>query len=156
MEIPLNATIMVLGVSLVLGAINFGSDLALDAVISVSNAALIFSYIISIGCVRLKRLRGQTLLPRRWSLGRWGGQYDHPTLYERASDIPVGPINDISLAYLVIAFVFSFFPADAETNVVGMNWAIAMLAGVSLLALLYYMIDGRKKYISPASIVKKE
>lgn len=91
-------------VSLILSAINFGSPDTFNAILSVSNAALIFSYIISIGCVRLKRLRGEPLLPRRWSLGKWGG-----------------PINDITLAALLVGFVFSFFPT---TTLVGdLTWA---------------------------------
>jgi len=45
--------------------------------------------------VRLKRLRGEALLPRRWSLGKWGA-----------------PLNDITLAFLLVAFVFSFFPTS--------------------------------------------
>ncbi|KAK5723230.1 hypothetical protein LTR15_004927 [Elasticomyces elasticus] len=101
-----------LGVSLVLSAINFGSATALNAIINVSNAALIFSYIVSIGCVRLKRLRGEPLLPRRWSLGKWGA-----------------PLNDISLLWLSVAFVFSFFSSSPYTSdpkaawwAQGFNW----------------------------------
>ncbi|KAK4975186.1 hypothetical protein LTR42_004396 [Elasticomyces elasticus] len=111
-EIPLNALLVCLGVSLVLSAINFGSATALNAIINVSNAALIFSYIVSIGCVRLKRLRGEPLLPRRWSLGKWGA-----------------PLNDISLLWLSVAFVFSFFSSspyasdpEAAWWAQGFNW----------------------------------
>lgn len=70
-NIPLNAILVCLGSSLILACINFGSDVTLNAIVSISNAALIFSYIISIGCVRLKRLRGQPLLARRWSLDKF-------------------------------------------------------------------------------------
>lgn len=66
---------------------------ALNAVISLSNAALLFSYIVSIGAIRLKRLRGGELLQRRWSLGKWGAL-----------------ISDVALAFLVLSFVLSFFP----------------------------------------------
>lgn len=92
-------------------AINFGSGTAFNAVVGVSNAALGFSYIVSIGCIRLKRFRGEELLPARWSLGRYGAV-----------------INDISLAFLVIVFVFSFFPTDVihgnEQWAESFNWAI--------------------------------
>ena len=66
---PLNAIYVCAAVSAILSAINFGSDVALNAILSVSNAALVFSYIISIGCIMLKRIRGEFLLPRRWDLG---------------------------------------------------------------------------------------
>jgi hypothetical protein len=64
--------IVYLVVVLLLSAISFGSHTALQAILSVSNAALIFSYIFSVGSVRLKRLRGQPLLPSRFSLGEVG------------------------------------------------------------------------------------
>jgi len=89
--VPINALLVCFSVSIILAAINFGSDVALNAIISVSNAALIFSYIISVGCIRLKRLRGQQLLARRWSLGKYGGI-----------------MNDITLVFLSISLVFSF------------------------------------------------
>ncbi|KAE8842000.1 hypothetical protein HRS9139_01297 [Pyrenophora teres f. teres] len=56
-DTPVNALLICLGISLAITFINFGSDVALKAIVSVSNVALIFSYIISIGCIRLKRLR---------------------------------------------------------------------------------------------------
>ena len=126
-----------------LSAINFGSDTAFNAILSVSNAALLFSYIVSVGCVRLKRLRGEPLLPRRWSLGKWGG-----------------PINDITLAFLVIAFVFSFFPEAPsigdQTWATDFNWAIVIFSATCLLALAYYLCGGRNKYVAPVSLVKQE
>lgn len=87
---PLHAMYVCIGVSFVLSCINFGSDVALGAILSVSNAALIFTYIVSIGCITLKRLRGQALLPRQFSLGRAGL-----------------PLNLFALGFLTISFLFS-------------------------------------------------
>lgn len=132
-----------LGISLILSAINFGSDVAFNAVLSLSNAALVFSYIISIGCVRLKRLRGEPLLPRRWSLGKWGGL-----------------VNDLTLAWLFVAFVFSFFPVAPSVGdpewAKNFNWAIVIFMAVLGLATAYYWAGGRKKYVAPVSLVKQE
>lgn len=127
-----------------ISAINFGSEAAFNAVLSVSNAALIFSYIISIGCIRLKRLRGEALLPRRWSLGKFGG-----------------PLNDLSLAFLLIAFAFSFFPImpllDSAVWAAEFNWSSVIFASTCLLALTYYLAGGgREKYIAPVSLIKEE
>ena len=88
--LPLNALYVCAAVSFILSAINFGSDVAFNAIVSVSNAALIFSYIVSVGCIGLKRIRGETLLPRRWDLGVWGL-----------------PLNIIAMLFLLVAFVFS-------------------------------------------------
>ena len=139
----LSQLLLCMGISLLLSAINFGSDTAFNAVLSVSNAALLFSYIVSIGCVRLKRLRGEPLLPRRWSLGKWGGL-----------------INDITLAFLVVSFVFSFFPEYPSVGdpawVADFNWAIVIFAATCLLALIYYISGGGQKYVAPVSLVKQD
>ncbi|KAF2659732.1 amino acid permease-like protein [Lophiostoma macrostomum CBS 122681] len=138
-DIPINALLVCLGVSLILACINFGSDVTLNAIVSVSNAALIFSYLISIGCVRLKRLRGEPLLARRWSLGKWGGL-----------------INDLSLIFLVVAFVFSFFPMTPKPAAVDMNWAIVMFGALGILATGHYFISARHHYVAPVSLVKQD
>lgn len=134
---------MCLGVSLVISVINFGSDTAFNAVVGVSNAALGFSYIVSVGCLRLKRLRGEPLLPRRWSLGKWGG-----------------PINDITLAFLAVIFVFSFWPTNPSAGnpdwANDFNYAIVIFSAACLLALAYYLLEGGRKYIAPVSLIKNE
>jgi choline transport protein len=135
--------IVCLAVALVLSAINFGSNTALQAILSVSNATLIFSYVVSIGSVRLKRLRGEPLLPSRFSLGKWGGV-----------------VNDISLAFLIVGFVFSFFPLTPSVGdtawLVDFNWAIIIFSGTCILAGVYYVLGGGKRYVAPVSLVKKE
>ena len=142
-EVPVNSLIVCLVVSLILACINFGSDVALNAILSVSNAALLLSYIISIGALRLRRIRGGPLPPRRWSLGRYGGI-----------------INDLTLVFLVVAFFFSFWPSyvligDA-TALADFNWAVVVLAIVGILAFVYYWAGGRNKYVAPVSLVKAE
>ena len=138
-DIPMNALVTVLVISLLISALNFGSDVALNAIISLSNAALLFSYIFSIGSIRLKRWRKEELLPRPWSLGRWGGI-----------------INDVVLAFLIISFVFSFFPQTPMPGAVGMNWAIVIFMFVIFAASLNYFLQARKTYIAPLSLVKQE
>lgn len=142
-EIPVNAIIICLGVSAIISAINFGSSAGFEAVVGVSNAALGFSYIISVGCIRLKRLRGEPLLPARWSLGKWGGL-----------------INDCSLAFLAVIFVFAFSPTDvihgAHEFQDKFNWAVVMFSATCMLAVVYYALGGRHKYVSPVSLVKQE
>lgn len=137
-DIPVNALLLVLVISLIISALNFGSYVALNAIISLSNAALLFSYTLAIGCVRLKRWRNETLLPRRWSLGRWGSL-----------------INDVALAFLTISFVFSFFPGNPKPAPEDMNWAVVIFAFVLLAAGGYYAARGRDKYVAPVALVKQ-
>ncbi|KAH8633397.1 hypothetical protein IG631_12031 [Alternaria alternata] len=138
-DIPVNALLVCLGFSCVLACINFGSDVALNAIVSISNAALIFSYIISIGCVRLKRLRGEPLLPRRWSLGKFGGI-----------------VNDLALAFLVVSFIFSFFPIVPNPSTTDMNFASLMFGAMAIIATVNYFVSARNSYIAPVSLVKQD
>lgn len=52
--------------------INLGSAVALNIVTSLGTGALVSSYIVSISCLIIKRVRGEPFLPRRWSLGKFG------------------------------------------------------------------------------------
>lgn len=95
---------------------------------------------ISIGCVRLKRLRGEVLLPRRWSLGQWGGI-----------------INDITLAFLIVAFIFSFFPEYPSVGddnwAADFNWAIVIFAATAIISGIFYAFG---QYVGPVALVKEE
>ncbi|KAL8814181.1 MAG: hypothetical protein Q9223_006578 [Gallowayella weberi] len=138
-DIPLNAIVVTLLVSLVITCLNFGSDVALNAIISLSNAALIFSYMASIGCIRLKRFRGEALLPRRWSLGKFGA-----------------PINDAALCFLAVGFVMSFFPISPKPAPVDMNWAVVIFIFVVVVAAVNYVVSARWHYIAPVALVKEQ
>ena len=52
--------------------INLGIKVAFEAMISLATLALMATYLISIGCALLRRLRGEMLPSARWSLGRYG------------------------------------------------------------------------------------
>ena len=93
----------------------------------------------SIGCIRLKRFRKEPLLPRRWSLGKFGA-----------------PINDAALAFLAIAFVMSFFPISPMPAPVDMNWAIVIFVFVIVVAVVNYYVSARRHYIAPVALVKEQ
>jgi amino acid transporter len=119
--------------------INIGSTVALNAINSLTISALMSSYIITISCVLIKRIRGEPLPPRRWSLGKWGM-----------------PINIASLCFLAPLFVFAFFPLATPVVPSTMNWGIVMFGGIILLATVYYLIWGRKQYVPPVALVKRD
>jgi len=70
--VPVNAILFTFAVSCLLALINIGSSVAFNSVSSVSLAALLSSFGVGIGCVILKRVRGDTLLESHFELGRWG------------------------------------------------------------------------------------
>lgn len=100
---------------MLLSLINLGSAVALNIITSLGTGALLCSYVISVGCILLKRLRGEPLLPRRWSLGRWGL-----------------PINIISVLFMILCFVMNFFPQSPhELTVVSFNWNIVIVSVIA-------------------------
>ncbi|EAW10459.1 putative GABA permease [Aspergillus clavatus NRRL 1] len=138
-NIPLNSVMVSLAVTILLSLINIGSQVALNAIISLTITSLISAYILSIGCVLLKRLRGEALPPRRWTLGRFGMA-----------------INIASLAFLFPIFVFSFFPLTKTVDTRTMNWGVVIYVGVVAFASVYYVIWGRYIFIAPVALVKRE
>ena len=68
--IPLNAIWVSLTITIVLSFINLGSTAAFNSIVGLLAGSGGFAYFISIGCVLLKRIRGEELPVGRWSLGR--------------------------------------------------------------------------------------
>ena len=119
--------------------INIGSTVALNAINSLTISALMSSYILTIGCVLLKRVRGEPLPHHRWSLGQYGMA-----------------VNIAALVFLIPLFVFAFFPLATPVTAQSMNWGCVMFGGIVLLATLYYVVQGRHQYTPPVMLVKKD
>jgi amino acid transporter len=96
-------------VTSLLSLINIGSTTALLAIVTLTIGSLMSSYVITIGCLLLKRIRGEPLPPHRWTLGRFGMA-----------------INIAALAFLLSVFVFAFFPLTSSVNPESMNWCVVM------------------------------
>ena len=76
--------------------------------------------VVSISCILYKRFRNETLLPRRWSAGRYGMAF-----------------NLVAFGYVVIAYVFAFFPIGTPVTTETMNWASAVYGGIVVVAVLH-------------------
>ncbi|KAF1812166.1 amino acid transporter [Eremomyces bilateralis CBS 781.70] len=138
-EIPFNAIIFTLGVTSLLSLINIGSTVALNQIISLGVSALISSYIVSISCVCLKRLRKQALLKRHFSLGKYGL-----------------PLNITAVSFLLVVYIFSFFPAEPNPSPDHMNWSILIYGCVMIFSLVFFWVKGRHIYVGPVEYVRKD
>lgn len=138
-NVPLNAVMVSFIITILLSLINIGSNVAFNAIASLGTAALISSYIVSITCVTIKRYRSDKLPHARWSLGKFGG-----------------PINIVSIAYIIVVFIFSFFPQSVAIAPDSMNWNV-LIYGVTLsFAVAWYFIQGKKQYAGPIAYVRAE
>ncbi|KAJ4403480.1 hypothetical protein N0V91_006532 [Didymella pomorum] len=115
----------------------FSSTFAYN-IASLSTAAILASYIVSISCITLKRIRGEPLLPSKFDIGRAGL-----------------PINIASIVFLVFVFIFSFMPMGPKPNAAGMNWSILMFGSTVVLSIAYYFVKGRHVYAGPVTYVRK-
>lgn len=136
-HVPFNSVYVTSVVSGIICLINLGSTVGFNIVVSLNLLALMSTYMLSIGCVTLKRLRGEPLPPARWSLGRWGL-----------------PINMFAFFYSVFAVVLSCFPSGLPVSLDTANWAPAVWAGVGFLSVLTYVFHGRKHYTPPVMFVE--
>jgi choline transport protein len=138
-EIPLNAVLLSLSITVVLSLVNIGSTVAFNSVVSLLVSSLFSSYFISIGCILLKRLRGEPLPPSRWGMGRFAI-----------------PMNVIALSYILFAFVMSFFPPAKAVTPATMNWSILVWGAIIILSTVSYYLHGRTQYKGPVVYVNKE
>jgi hypothetical protein len=85
-----------------------------------------------------KRIRGETLPPSRFALGKFGIA-----------------INLFAVLYVTVACIASFFPVVNSSAVADMNWSVVMFGGVLVIACVDYFFRGRKQYIEPAKHLNK-
>ncbi len=137
-ELPLNAVLLSLSITILLAIINIGSTAAFNSVISLLVSSLFTAYFISISSILVKRLRGEPLPPSRWSLGRFAI-----------------PCNIVALLYIILAFVVSFFPIFKQVTAVSMNWSVLVWGVIIIFATIVYFVSGRHIYKGPVVLVMK-
>ena len=130
---PIFAVATVFAFCILISLISLGSEVAFNAITSLQLLALVFTYMLTIGCLIWRRLRGRPLPRGSWSLGRFGMA-----------------INIIAFVYSAYLIVFIPFPVETPVSLETVNWAPAMFAGVVLLALIYFYVYARRVYDGPA------
>ena len=128
-----------MSITYIVSLINVGSTAALNAIVSLCVVSLLTSYYVTIACLVWRRLKGEPLPARRWSLGRYGLA-----------------INIISLLFLTPIYFFAFWPLSTPVEPESMNWAVVMYGGVVIWSLVYYAIWGRHSYVGPVMVVKRD
>ncbi|KAK3074931.1 hypothetical protein LTR53_002242 [Teratosphaeriaceae sp. CCFEE 6253] len=135
--IPFNAVYATSAGCVVLALIQLGSTLAFNIIVSLSVLGLMSTYLLSIGCVFLKRCKGEPLPHARWSLGRYGFF-----------------INGFALFYSGFLLVFCCFPSYLPVDASTANWAPLVWAAVIVVAYFVYAVYGKKHYTAPVEFVE--
>ncbi|KAF8855458.1 amino acid transporter [Acephala macrosclerotiorum] len=136
-NIPLNAVLITFVITCLLSLINIGSTVAFNAIGSLAVSALLATYIISFSCLIFRRLKGN-LPSRRWTLGRFGLA-----------------INVGAVAFLLVVWIFIFFPVSTPVTASTMNWNVVMFCGTMIFAVVYYIFAGRHAYTPPVNLVNR-
>ena len=136
-NVPDNAVYLTSVVAGIICLINLGSTTGFNIVVSLNLLALLSTYMISIGCVLRKRILKEPLPPARWSLGRLGL-----------------PINGFAFVYSGFVIIFCCFPNQVPVTTSTANWAPLVWAGVILVAIVIYVVHGRKFYTPPVVFVE--
>lgn len=126
-------------ITALLSLINIGSSVAFNAIGSLAVTALLGTYLISFSFLILRRLTGPELPYRRWTLGRWGL-----------------PINIGAVVFLLVVWVFAFFPQTSVVTTESMNWNVVIFVGTMVFSVVYYFVYGHKTYMPPVSLVRRD
>lgn len=137
-DIPLNAVIITTAFAAGLCVISIGSTIAFNQITSLSMSAILSSYLVSISCIALKRIRKEPLLKAHFMLGKYGLV-----------------VNGTAILFSFVAYVMIFFPPMRSPIPSSMNWSVVIYLGVLSISLVYYLLKGRYVYDGPVKYVKK-
>lgn len=137
-DVPLNAVLVTIGFSIIVSMIILGSPTAFWTIGNLCGVALFSSYIICIGCIAWRRIRGLPLLPSRFDLGQFGLT-----------------INLMAIAMLLVFWFFMFWPPFPNPGVSWMNWGAFVYGVVIIWAFIYYYLRAKKHYQGPVEYVRK-
>ncbi|RMY88786.1 hypothetical protein D0862_10363 [Hortaea werneckii] len=122
-KLPIWALALSVTITMLLGLINIGSSTAFNAVISLVVAAYYSSYFNAIVLLTWRKLNGTAPEPGPWTIGKT------PSLI----------INIMTLIYIVIVFIFSFFPLTVtDLTPSSFNWAVVLYFGVVGIGIALY------------------
>ncbi|GIZ41191.1 hypothetical protein CKM354_000450500 [Cercospora kikuchii] len=127
LQVPLNAIYSSVFFALVLILATIATTAPLNTMMGLTVATLMTTYIIVIGSLIRRRLRGDGIPRASWSLGRAGIW-----------------INAIAVLYSVWAFFWSFWPTMHSSNAADMNWTILLYCFVVAYALCFF-ISGQRR-----------
>ncbi|CAI6099914.1 unnamed protein product [Clonostachys chloroleuca] len=131
LQTPLNAIFTTIGFQIVIGLVVFGSQNAFQTIVSLGGVAIQIGYFVP---VVLLLLKGRSVLPadRAYNLGRFGYA------------INTGAVCWAALIITMLCFPLVF--PITSSNLLEMNWSIAVFAAAVLLVLVDWIFRARFHY----------
>lgn len=138
-KLPLNSYLVTTIITVLLSLINIGSSVAFNAVISLTVAGFMSTYLIPTALLLVRRIqaaRGK-IEPLPW--GPW-----------RLGVLGI-PVNIIAVCWIIIIFIFSFFPSQPLPGLTyqTMNWSCLAYGATTLFAIGFWLVHGHRTFKGP-------
>jgi choline transport protein len=138
-----------------LALINIVNNTAFNGTISMVLQGFYLSYLLAIGLLLWRRLRGDLDNPDSSMTIFQSGQVDEA--YDRS--LTWGPWrlkgalgvanNVVAICYLTLIIFFSCWPSMNHTTFDQMNYAVIVTGAVLIVSMAYYLLSARKSYTGP-------
>lgn len=137
-KIPINTYILSTTFASLLSFIYIDNPVALYTIGSLLCCAIMQCFCFSISCVLWRRIFYPETLPyARFSLGRIGI-----------------PTNALVVVFVVWGFFWSFWPQTSPVTAAEFNWSVAIFVPTFVVALVYYLCEGRHVYDGPVALLE--
>jgi choline transport protein len=150
------AIIVVTLCSALLALINIGNNVAFNGTISLVLEGFYISYLLAIGMLLWRRIRGDMDSPDPVT------SFNSTSNSDEAMDSQLrwGPWrlkgfwgtanNIVAICYLLLLIFFSFWPNYLDvSDPASMNWAVLVTGFIMIFSIGYYLIWARKTYTGP-------
>jgi choline transport protein len=138
-----------------LALINIGNNAAFNGTISLVLEGFYLSYLLALGLLLWRRLRGDLDNPDS-SLTIFNDTHVSEAYDRTLSWGPwrvkgaLGVANNvIAMCYLTLIIFFSFWPSQVSPDLNHMNWAGVVTGSVALFSVAYYLAFAKKSYTGP-------
>jgi choline transport protein len=153
--IPKVSILVVTVFAALLALINIGNSAAFNGTISLVLEGFYLSYLLAIGLLLWRRLRGDLDNPDS-SLTIFNDAHVDEA-YDRS--LTWGPWrlkgawgvanNVVAICYLTLIIFFSFWPSQVSADLLHMNWAGVVTGSVAAFSVVYYLLFANKSYTGP-------
>lgn len=133
-QIPTRAVLVVTAIQMLLGFIYLGNTTAFDAVLAMAILGMYASYLLPI---LFMLFRGRRHLQK--------SEYGPFKLGKGLGIV----LNLVSVAWLILAMVFSTFPTLMPVTAQNMNYSIVVMSGWLLFGTIYFLMAGRHNFQVP-------
>ncbi|KAL4770181.1 amino acid/polyamine transporter I [Aspergillus nidulans var. acristatus] len=148
--LPTYSILLTMSVTCLLGLINIGSSVALNAVVSMAVSGLYLSYLTVGSLLFWRRCTGAI---SHFQNGEDGvvnvpgaklvwGPFHIPGIWGTI-------VNGYAVIFMVIVVFFSFWPSQMEVDKTTMNFSVVGTVGTIILAMAYYVLRARRVYQGP-------